>query len=143
MGSPDSDIILNYKLPNLNTVKKRYGIKYDNYAILLWHPVTSEIKELEEDTKNIPNHLMTPTTERTIYVSKDNRDLKWLGARATQPDTNTHKWYSVMSGIGRYNRDWNIRDVDGKAYDSWGWYWNDNQLGYKWHKFRLIKRQNK
>jgi len=31
-----------------------------------------------------------------------------------------------MGGIGRYNREWNGREVDGTFYDSWGWYWNDS-----------------
>ena len=28
-------------------------------------------------------------------------------------------------GIGRYVREWNLREIDGKIYDSWGWYWDD------------------
>ena len=60
-----------------------------------------------------------------MYVSSNNRDLKWLGDRATETDYNNHKWRSVMGGIARYDRDWNTRDVNGKIYDSWGWYWND------------------
>jgi UDP-N-acetylglucosamine 2-epimerase (hydrolysing) len=55
IGSPDIDIILNNKLPSFLSVKNRYDIKYKNYAILLWHPVTSEIKSLENDTKKVIN----------------------------------------------------------------------------------------
>ena len=103
------------------------GVYHNNGSVVSFVDSHVEFKRwLEEDTKNIPNHLMNPTTERTMYVSENNRDLKWLGARATETDPNNHNWYSVMGGISRYNRDWNIRDVDGKAFDSWGWYWNDS-----------------
>ena len=35
IGSPDIDVIINKKLPNIINVKKRYGIKYSEYGILL------------------------------------------------------------------------------------------------------------
>ena len=44
IGSPDVDIILKKGLPNLNLVKKRYSIKFENYAICIFHPVTTEPK---------------------------------------------------------------------------------------------------
>ena len=46
IGSPDIDVILNDKLPSFEQVKKRYSIKYNDYAILVWHPVTSSLKFL-------------------------------------------------------------------------------------------------
>lgn len=49
IGSPDMDILLK-KQPNINLVKKRYGINFKKYSILIWHPVTSEIKNLKEST---------------------------------------------------------------------------------------------
>ena len=55
IGSPDIDIILQNKLPPIKIVKNRYDIKFSKYAILLWHPVTSEIKSIEKDTKKVLN----------------------------------------------------------------------------------------
>jgi len=53
IGSPDIDVILNKKLPNILKVKNRYEIKFEKYAILLWHPVTSSVDSLKNDTKKI------------------------------------------------------------------------------------------
>jgi UDP-N-acetylglucosamine 2-epimerase (hydrolysing) len=53
IGSPDIDAIVNKKLPNILKVKNRYEIKFKKYAILLWHPVTSRIDTLKNDTKKI------------------------------------------------------------------------------------------
>ena len=50
IGSPDIDAIANKKLPDIENVRKRYSIKFKSYSILLWHPVTSKINTLKEDT---------------------------------------------------------------------------------------------
>jgi UDP-N-acetylglucosamine 2-epimerase (hydrolysing) len=57
IGSPDMDILLSKQLPSINTVKKRYGINFNKYGILLWHPVTSNIRNLKSDTKKIINFI--------------------------------------------------------------------------------------
>jgi len=53
IGSPDIDFIVNKKLPNISSVKKRYDIPFQKFAILLWHPVTSKIHILKEDTQKL------------------------------------------------------------------------------------------
>lgn len=53
IGSPDIDVITNKSLPKIKNVKRRYNFKFEDYAILLWHPVTSRIDTLKQDTKNI------------------------------------------------------------------------------------------
>jgi UDP-N-acetylglucosamine 2-epimerase (hydrolysing) len=47
-GSPDVDLILSKNLPSLNDVKKRYEINFKSYAIALFHPVTTDIKNLKK-----------------------------------------------------------------------------------------------
>ena len=46
IGSPDVDIILKKNL-NISLVKKKYNINFQNYAICLFHPVTTEISKIE------------------------------------------------------------------------------------------------
>ena len=41
IGSPEVDIMIKKDLPKIDTVKKRYNIKFDNYGIFLFHPVTT------------------------------------------------------------------------------------------------------
>ena len=53
IGSPDIDAIVKKKLPRIENIKKRYSIKFNNYSILLWHPVTSKINTLREDTNKL------------------------------------------------------------------------------------------
>jgi UDP-N-acetylglucosamine 2-epimerase (hydrolysing) len=53
IGSPDIDIMLSDKLPDLDFVKKRYEINFDNYAILVFHPVTTEYDDILRQSKNL------------------------------------------------------------------------------------------
>ena len=43
IGSPDVDIMLGDSLPNIKRVKIHYGIEFERYAILMFHPVTTEV----------------------------------------------------------------------------------------------------
>jgi len=52
IGSPDIDSMFSDHLPGLNTVKKYYEIPFDNYAIVMFHPVTTEFKEMQEYVNN-------------------------------------------------------------------------------------------
>ena len=45
-GSPDIDLLLKADLPTINEVKKKYSIKFKKYAIAIFHPVTTEYKNL-------------------------------------------------------------------------------------------------
>lgn len=48
IGSPDVDILFSNTLPSLNEVKLYYEIPFDNFAIAMFHPVTTEIQYLKE-----------------------------------------------------------------------------------------------
>ena len=45
IGSPEVDIMLNKKLPTIEECKKRYDIDFSDYAIFLFHPVTTANKK--------------------------------------------------------------------------------------------------
>lgn len=47
IGSPDIDIMMDKRLPNLIDVKQYYDIKFDDFAILMFHPVTTEVSSLK------------------------------------------------------------------------------------------------
>ena len=48
IGSPDIDIMFSDSLPDLSTVKKYYQINFEKYAIVMFHPVTTEAKEMQK-----------------------------------------------------------------------------------------------
>ena len=108
------------------------GVYHINGSVISFTDGHAEFRRwLEELTKNIPEHVKNPNTSLETVVSPNNRDLKWLQERAIFPDPNNHPWKGWMGGgIGRYIREWNLRDLGDsfgqpKLYDSWGWYWDD------------------
>lgn len=51
IGSPDLDVMGSSDLPTLEEVKARYDLTYDNYSILMYHPVTTELDSLKSDVE--------------------------------------------------------------------------------------------
>lgn len=45
--------MLSDKLPEFDAVKKIYGIPFDNYAILIFHPVTTEFDNIKWQVENL------------------------------------------------------------------------------------------
>jgi UDP-N-acetylglucosamine 2-epimerase (hydrolysing) len=73
IGSPDIDVMLFNELPNLNEVKNRYKIHFDNYGILIFHPVTNEIEKLDECAVTVSEAIQD--SHRNFVVIKPNNDL--------------------------------------------------------------------
>lgn len=51
IGSPDIDIMFSDSLPSLDEVKSHYGIDFNEYAIAMLHPVTTEVEIQYENAK--------------------------------------------------------------------------------------------
>ena len=53
IGSPDIDVMNSDKLPSLDSVREHYGITFEQFAIVILHPVTTELADLNSDVKNL------------------------------------------------------------------------------------------
>ncbi len=53
IGSPDIDVMMSKKLPTLEMVKSRYEICFEDYAILMYHPVTTEQEQIRKHIMEI------------------------------------------------------------------------------------------
>lgn len=73
IGSPDIDIMMSDKLPSLATAKLRYEIDFEEYAIVMYHPVTTEFESLQEKISNIVTALIE--SEKNYVVIYPNNDL--------------------------------------------------------------------
>lgn len=51
IGSPDVDIMFSKKLPSLETVLQYYDITFDDFAIVVFHPVTTEASEMKNNAE--------------------------------------------------------------------------------------------
>ncbi len=73
IGSPDIDIMLSGNLPSIDEVKERYEITYSNYAIFMFHPVTTEIDSLSKKINLIVDALIK--SGKNYVVVYPNNDL--------------------------------------------------------------------
>lgn len=58
IGSPDLDIMTSPNLPTLKEVKERYEIDFDEYAVFMYHPVTTDVKNLPINIKETVDALI-------------------------------------------------------------------------------------
>lgn len=73
IGSPDIDYILKETELDFNEIKNRYEIKYDNYSVVMYHPVTTELNILRENTRNLVNALIK--SEKNYIIIHPNNDI--------------------------------------------------------------------
>lgn len=72
IGSPDVDVMFSDALPRLKNVKSYYEIPFDNYSIAMFHPVTTEVNEMEQYAENFVEALIESNGNYVIiYPNND------------------------------------------------------------------------
>ena len=71
IGSPDIDLILQKSQISIEKIKQRYGIDYLTYAILIYHPVITELDTLETNIKDVVDAVIE-TGLNYIVISPNN-----------------------------------------------------------------------
>lgn len=72
IGSPDIDVMLSSDLPTLDTVKAHYAIGFNDYAIALFHPVTTELAQATQYAEAFAAALVESDTNFVvIYPNND------------------------------------------------------------------------
>ena len=72
IGSPDIDVMFSENLPTIEEVKKRYDIGFQKYAIVTFHPITTELSSLNEQVTNLTEALNL--SDYNYVVIKPNND---------------------------------------------------------------------
>lgn len=73
IGSPDIDIMFSNTLPDLAVAKRYYEIDFEEYAIAMYHPVTTEYKDLAAHAAAVVDALLIDT--QNYIVIFPNNDL--------------------------------------------------------------------
>ncbi len=73
LGSPDLDLMNPKLLPSISTVKHRYKIKFDEYAIAMFHPITTEYEHIKGYIKKFIAALTN--SDKNYIVIYPNNDL--------------------------------------------------------------------
>jgi UDP-hydrolysing UDP-N-acetyl-D-glucosamine 2-epimerase len=73
IGSPDIDIMFSNTLPDLETAKKYYQISFEKFAVVMFHPVTTEFQSMKEYAEDFVNCLLED--DHNYIVIFPNNDL--------------------------------------------------------------------
>ena len=71
IGSPELDLMLSDKLPELNEIRQHYNIKFETFGIMIMHPVTTDL----EATRKMANNTVAAALgsgEKFIVVLPNN-----------------------------------------------------------------------
>lgn len=91
IGSPDIDIMFSSNLPSVEEVKSYYEIPFQEYAVVMFHPVTTEVNEMNRYAANLVEVLESDTTNYiVIYPNND------LGSKLILQQ------YEKLKGNGRF-----------------------------------------
>ncbi|WP_054852816.1 UDP-N-acetylglucosamine 2-epimerase [Olleya sp. ITB9] len=72
IGSPDIDVMFSSMLPNLSIVKDYYNIPFKDYAVAMFHPVTTEHEDMEDYAQQYVDALLQSDKEYVvIYPNND------------------------------------------------------------------------
>ena len=58
IGSPDIDIMFSKNLPTLSEVRDRYEFSFENFGVVMFHPVTTEIENIGRYSKSLISSLI-------------------------------------------------------------------------------------
>ncbi|MGG3233408.1 UDP-N-acetylglucosamine 2-epimerase [Priestia flexa] len=72
IGSPDIDIMMSEELPTLAEVQQKYEIPFQDYGVVMFHPVTTEVEQLRENVKEVVDALLASNLNYVvIYPNND------------------------------------------------------------------------
>ncbi|RDJ32197.1 MAG: UDP-N-acetylglucosamine 2-epimerase (hydrolyzing) [Crenarchaeota archaeon] len=72
IGSPDIEVMTSVKLPSIETVKKHYKIPFNNFAVFIFHPVTTELNSLHSQISEVISALID--SKKNYVVIYPNND---------------------------------------------------------------------
>lgn len=98
IGSPDVDSLFSPDLPTLEEVKNWYGIPFDHYAIMLFHPVTTEVEDVERQARELVDGVIDSRKNYVvIYPNNDSGSDKIIAEYARiEKNTMNFKVYPSM-----------------------------------------------
>ena len=72
IGSPDIDLMTSSNLPSLKSVKRDFDIPFNQYAIFMYHPVTSSLHSLLDNIQEVMKAIVA--SEKNFVVVCPNND---------------------------------------------------------------------
>jgi UDP-N-acetylglucosamine 2-epimerase (hydrolysing) len=78
IGSPDIDIMFSDKLPNLEKAKSYYQITFDTFAIVMFHPVTTEALQMKQFANDFVESLLHDNHNYIVIFPNNDLGSKYI-----------------------------------------------------------------
>jgi UDP-N-acetylglucosamine 2-epimerase (hydrolysing) len=78
IGSPDIDIMFSDELPNLQTAKQYYEIGFEQYAVAMFHPVTTEAGDMEQYANAFVAALQQDTHQYVVIFPNNDLGSRYI-----------------------------------------------------------------
>ncbi|MFX0204498.1 MAG: UDP-N-acetylglucosamine 2-epimerase [Candidatus Hodarchaeota archaeon] len=89
IGSPDIDLMLSPDLPTLEKVKKRYEIDFEDYGIVLFHPVTTELEDIPHHAEQFVSAILESECNYVILYPNNDEGCRAIFAEYERLKNNT------------------------------------------------------
>ena len=78
IGSPDIDMMFSDNLPDLQKVKNYYEITFNDYAVVMFHPVTTEVKEMQKYADDFVTALLEDNHNYVVIYPNNDLGSKYI-----------------------------------------------------------------
>jgi len=78
IGSPDIDVMLSPELPSKDEVIKRYQFRFDDYAVLLFHPVVTELNDMRRQAETLVAALIESGENYVVVYSNNDEGSNFI-----------------------------------------------------------------
>lgn len=90
IGSPDIDVMVSKNLPTMEAVRERYGIDFREYAILMYHPVTTEYEKLPENIKEVVDAAIESGKNYVVVYPNNDSGYEFILKEYRRLENNRH-----------------------------------------------------
>lgn len=90
IGSPDIDVMLSDGLPDFAEVKRWYELRFDDYAIVIYHPVTTEVGTLAKKVNDLMEALEESGRRYVIIYPNNDTGTEVIISRIEQVRATEH-----------------------------------------------------
>lgn len=78
IGSPDIDLMMSATLPNLPEVKRYYDISFEDYGVIIFHPVTTDLADTERSANAIADAVLESGREHVVIFPNNDEGCELI-----------------------------------------------------------------
>jgi|ETNmetMinimDraft_23_1059889.scaffolds.fasta_scaffold46735_2 UDP-N-acetylglucosamine 2-epimerase (hydrolysing) len=78
IGSPDIDVMLSHDLPSLEEVKRYYNIGFNEYGLVIFHPVTTDLEETARVSEEIVSVILSSETNFVVVFPNNDEGCELI-----------------------------------------------------------------